>query len=132
MPVITWLVIDQYRCLSGRVGDVAEWRICQRHPAHEVRVRLERIIVVIEKHADRRTGENHHVIGTGPLERPVVARLQGADMLRVWPCQRGAVVIIHACIITAEFPIRERHKRFNSTHYLGIIRGRPGAAGRTI
>ena len=73
VPVIVRLVVDQYWRLARRVDDVRVRQLAQRYPAHEVRVRLEGVVVVIEEHPLRIARKDDGVAGTGPFERRVVA-----------------------------------------------------------
>ena len=73
MPVVTRLVIDKFRSMTRRIDDVAEWIVGKRQPADEMWIRLERIVVVVEKDTNRCAGENNHVGGTSPLEGRIVA-----------------------------------------------------------
>jgi hypothetical protein len=49
VPVVARLVVDENWLLAGRVDDVGKWQLRQRGPAYEVRIGLERVMVVVEK-----------------------------------------------------------------------------------
>ena len=74
VPVVLLLVIDEDRLFAGGVDQVAERVFGQRQPADEMRIRLERIVVVVEEDELRRAGEDDGVPGTGDFQPSSIPR----------------------------------------------------------
>ncbi len=83
VPVILLLVVNEYGRLIRGVNHITIGVPREGQPADEMRVRLERIVIIIEKRGPRRTREDHGVIGAGAFQRLVVAGPDGLDVIRI-------------------------------------------------
>ena len=91
VPVVLLLEVHQHRPFARRADDQRPRVGAQRRPGQEMRIGLERVVVVVEEHGTRCAGKDHGVRGTGPLQRPLVAGLDLAQMVGVQAAERRAV-----------------------------------------
>ena len=77
------LVVKEYRFFTGRVDDVGQRHRNQGQPAHEMRVRLERVRMIIKKCDLGAAREHDGMGGAGLFKRIVVAREQGFHVCRI-------------------------------------------------
>ncbi len=83
MPVIFFLIIDQDGQLARRMDQIAIWRRRQRQPADEMRIGLERVVVVIQKYQPGRARKYDRVTRSRFFQRMVMALSYRLDMRRV-------------------------------------------------
>ena len=104
MPIVPFLVVDQYRRLTRRVDYVAVRSLRQGQPTDEMWIGFEGVVVVIKENGPRRTGEYDRVAGTGPFERQVMSGIDDFDMFRIQLAEIRLIdvrLIAHPAIITA-------------------------------
>ena len=102
VPVVVWLVVNEYRRFARRVDQVGMRQGGQWRPAHKVRVCLERVEIVVEESALGTARVNNRVAGPGLLERTIMAIPEDIEVLAVQGGQRGigvGIVRVHDGII---------------------------------
>lgn len=98
VPVVVRLEIDEHGHLAGGVDDVRERQVRERCPAHKVRVRLEREVIIVEEGDLGIARIDHGMACTGLFECVVVTRGHCPQMVRVQGAQGRvlvAVVVVH-------------------------------------
>ena len=90
MPVVVGLQENQLRLVARRIGDPAARCVGQRQPVLEMRTHHKRIVLVIQKLAQRRARGDQQMIEAGQRECLVDALTHGGQMLRI---QRGELIV---------------------------------------
>ena len=102
VPIVAGLKVDEDRGLAGRVHDVGKRQVGQRCPADEMRVRLERVVIVVQERNLGSAGVDNRVAGASFVQRVIVPRRDGLQMCFVGSAERrifvGIVAHDHAII----------------------------------
>jgi hypothetical protein len=93
MPVVLFLIVDKDWQFTRRMNQIAERHRCQRDPSDEMRIRPERIWLIIHERHVWCAGKDDRVTCPGFLQCVVMPRLHGLHVRRV---KLAAFLVVHA------------------------------------